>query len=126
MKTTLAPSSRWGTSASVNANGPRWFVAKVVSQPAAFFMTRGFWTPALLSNPTIGRSSAMICAAAPRTLARSDMSHTTGTACPPSRSIAFFTSLSLPLFRPTSTSVPCLAILRAVSRPTPEVGPVTT
>ena len=77
-------------SASVSANGPRWSVANVVSQPWAFFVGR-VWPnlPALLTRPASGRRSAMISAAARRTLARSDKSHTTGTAWWPARSIVF-------------------------------------
>jgi hypothetical protein len=56
----------------------------------------------LLSKPTIGRSSAMISAAARRTLARSDKSHTTETACLPFRFTSFFNWLSFSRPRPTS------------------------
>ena len=81
-------------SASVDANGPRWFVANVMSELVRFLVTRGFWTRALLSNPTSGRPRENLRGGR-RTLARSDMSHTTGTACPPMRSMAFLTSLSV-------------------------------
>jgi len=82
-------------SAPVDANGPRWFVANVVSELVTFLVTRGFWTRALLSNPTSGRPRARTSAAARSTLTRSDMSRITATACPPMRSMAFLTSLSV-------------------------------
>jgi hypothetical protein len=62
-------------SASVSTNGPMWFVANALSQPSAFFVARIGKIMALLSKPTIGRSSVMISAAAHRTLARSDNRH---------------------------------------------------
>jgi hypothetical protein len=111
-------------SASVSTNGPMWFVANALSQPNAFLVSRIGKIPALLSRPTIGRSSAMISAAARRTLARSDKSQTTDTACWPVCSIAFCTLSSFPLSRPTNTTVPCFATSNAVARPIPEVGPV--
>jgi hypothetical protein len=66
----------------------------------------------------------MISEAARRTLARSDRSHTTDTACWPFCSMIFCTSASFPRSRPTKTTVPCLASSNAVQRPIPEVGPV--
>jgi hypothetical protein len=51
VNTTFAPSGRRGMSASVNANGPRWLVAKAISQPCALWPGRPGMTPALLSRP---------------------------------------------------------------------------
>jgi len=80
--------------------------------------------PALFSKLAIVNRSAMISAAARRTLARSDKSQTTDTACPPFCLMAFRTSSSFLGSRATSTRVPCFASSSAVARPIPEVGPV--
>jgi hypothetical protein len=124
-KTTFAPSGRCGTSASVNVNGPRWLVAKLMSQPRAFLVGRICMMPALLSRPAIGNRSATISAAARRTLARSDKSQTTGTARRPICSMILRTSSSFLGSRPTRMIVADLASSSAAARPMPEVGPVT-
>jgi hypothetical protein len=65
-KTTFAPSGRCGTSASVSANGPRWFVANDRSQPNEFFVGRVCMIPALLSRPTICNSCDDLSRRAPK------------------------------------------------------------
>ena len=97
--------------------GPRWFVAKLMSHPCAFFVGLCCWIPALLMRPAIESFSAAISAAARRALVGSDRSQTTDTAWWPWPAIVFCKPSSLARSRPTRTTVPCFASSSAARCP---------
>lgn len=67
MKTTWAPSGRPLTSASVNANGPRWLVANARSHLCALSPALMGMIPALFNTPAISSSMGREPATRPRT-----------------------------------------------------------
>src|ERR1700761_163573 len=113
----------------VNANGPRWLMPSVCSNPSAVRPARGFTPPALLISRSRCGYSARSQAAAVRTESSAARSSSTVRSWAPgtaSRIRPAAAAALTGLRQARTTAAPCRASSRAVWKPRPVLAPVTT